>query len=106
MNKQIWFLAAALCLGGAAPAAAQLTTTCPLFAVTATCEGTTSGSSVLVSFGKDLDSPVFTGSCAEPLSCNAQGTTQTEACPSGGGNVIYVIDSEGFCASVVPGDCP
>jgi hypothetical protein len=106
MSKGTWFLAAALCLGGAVPAAAQYTTTCPIFAVSATCQGAT-GTSQLVSFSKELSAtPVFTGSCAEPLSCNAQGTTQTEACPSGGGNVLYITDSEGnFCGSVVPGGC-
>src|SRR6516165_8732732 len=106
MNKGIWFLAGALGLGGAMPAAAQYTTTCPIFAVSATCQEATG--SVSVSFGKDKNSGVFTGSCAEPLSCNAQGTSQTQACLSGGGNVIYVYptDQEGtFCSVVVPGGC-
>jgi hypothetical protein len=106
MNKGIWFLAGVLCLGGAMPAAAQSTTTCPIFAVSATCQGATD-SNQLVGFATSFsDPPVLTGSCAEPLSCNAQGTTQTEACPSGGGNILYIIDSEGnSCGSLVPGGC-
>jgi len=108
MNKGIWFLAGALGLGGAMPAAAQYTTTCPIFAVSATCQGATD-SNQLVGFATSFsDPPVLTGSCAEPLSCNAQGTSQTQACLSGGGNVIYVYptDQEGtFCSVVVPSGC-
>jgi hypothetical protein len=103
MNKGIWFLAAVFCLGGAVPAAAQLTTTCPIFTVSATCPQGATGSSQFVFFGNGFG-------CAEPLSCNAQGTTQTEACPSGEGNLLIIKDLEGMvectaALSVLPNSC-
>ena len=91
-------LAAALAFGAmvSGAARAQYTTTCPVFAVTATCQDTNSGS-VSVSFGP-RSTP--TGQCAQPLSCNSQGASQTEACPSGGSYLINAAISEmGSCTT-------
>jgi hypothetical protein len=111
MNKRIWFLAAALWLGGALPAAACTmtgpnTTTCPVFAVTATCQDTSSGSATVgfsTAYPPDLTN--LTGSCAEPLSCDAQGASASEACPSGGGNVLVAFNNgpANFCCPVTVG---
>jgi len=88
------------------PAAAQCTTTCPVFTVTATCQDPSSGTSgnLTVAFSTDrISSPAdITGSCAEPLSCEAQGAIQTQACPSGGGNLMSMLLNGQFINGVCP----